>query len=389
MTRGRVPHDVRPGLALLAALLLIVSAGCSASPVGSPTTSPTPTPTSSASLTPVPTPTPSIPADFVPRSATFISADEGWVLGTTDCGADLCPVIVHTIDGGRTWARIDAPVTTISTAPRLAEGTTGVAQIRFADALHGWVYGPELWATRDGGRSWDQLTLPEPLAGAPVVALEAAAGHVHIVAAAIDAPPAPGFRVASSPIGDDTWQVAAVRVEIGAGPVPEAQLVVAGSAGWVVSVNRVVTDGARLVDGMWGAWRPPCADSLGPGVLAAWSGTGLLAVCDVGLLGDPAGEHLYVSTDGGNTVVERNGALPFEAAGLVAAATDSAFFVKAVGDLVASFDAGDTWMTVLETGSAVRAGYLGFTTETQGVLIDDTGMFMTRDGGHTWHQVGF
>jgi photosystem II stability/assembly factor-like uncharacterized protein len=395
MTRGRVPHDARRGFALLAALILVVSAGCGASPAGSPTASPTQTPSTSASPTPAPTPTlapaptPSIPADFVPRSATFVSADEGWVLGTTDCGAELCPVILHTVDGARVWARVDTPATTISTAPLPAEGTTGVTEIRFADALHGWVYGPELWATRDGGRSWDQLTLPEPLAGAPVVALEAAAGRVHAVAAAIDVPPAPGFRVASSPIDEDAWQVASVRADIGAGPVPEAQLVVAGSAGWVVSVNRVVTDGARLVDGTWSAWRPACADSLGPAVLAAWSGTGLLAVCDVGLLGDPAGEHLYVSTDGGATFVERNGALPFEDARFVAAATDSAFFVKAGSELVASFDGGDTWTTVLATGTAARAGFLDFATETQGTLIDDTGMFMTRDRGHTWHEVYF
>jgi photosystem II stability/assembly factor-like uncharacterized protein len=298
-------------------------------------------------------------------------------------------VIVDTVDGARTWTRVDAPATTISTSPVTAEGTIGIAGIRFADRMNGWVYRPELWATRDGGRSWDQLTLPEPLAGAPVVALEAAAGHVHAVAATIDVPPAPGFRVASSPIDEDAWQVASVRVELGGGPVPEAQLVLAGSAGWVVGVNRVVTDGARLDDGTWSAWRPACADSLGPAVLAAWSETGLLAVCDVGLLGDPAGEHLYVSTDGGATFVERNGALPFEDARFVAAATDSAFFVKAGSELVASFDAGDTWTAVLDTGPAARPGHLGFTTETHGVLIDDTGLYLTRDGGHTWREASF
>jgi len=32
---------------------------------------------------------------------------------------------------------------------------------------------------------------------------------------------------------------------------------------------------------------------------------------------------------------------------------------------------------------------LGFRTETQGVFIDDTGLSMTRDGGHTWQEVRF
>jgi photosystem II stability/assembly factor-like uncharacterized protein len=169
--------------------------------------------------------------------------------------------------------------------------------------------------------------------------------------------------------------------------VPEAQFVLAGSAGWVLAVNRVVIDGARLVDGSWESWRPSCADSLGPAVLVAWSETGLLALCDVGLWNEPAGEHLFVSTDGGDTFVERNTALPFDGADLAAAPTDSAFFVKVGSVLLASFDAGETWTAVLDTGPSARAGYLGFTTHTQGVLIDDTGMFMTRDGGRTWHEV--
>jgi photosystem II stability/assembly factor-like uncharacterized protein len=386
MTRGRVPHDVRPGFALLAALILIISAGCTG-------TAPSPTPSPTASPTPAPTPTPSIPADFVPRSATFISADEGWVLGTTDCGPDLCPVIVHTGDGARTWARVHAPATTISTAPQPVEATTGVTEIRFADRQDGWVFGPELWATHDGGLSWDRLTLPVARGGAPVVALETAAGQVHAVATASGVAFRSGFLVASSPVDRDAWQSASIVVPYGAGPVPRAQLVLAGSAGWVLVVNRVVIDGARLEDGTWQAWRPPCAESMGPAVLAAWSETGLLAVCDVGLLGDPAGEHLYVSTDGGDTFVERNAAMPLASAGLVAAATDSAFFVKGwksnANVLVASFDGGVKWQSVLDTDYTARAGYLAFTTETQGVLIDDTGMFITRDGGHTWREASF
>lgn len=395
MTSGR-PHEVRPGFGLHAALILIVAAGCAGGPVESPAASPTPatsptesaTPSASPGL-PAPSPTTGIEADFAPRSATFISADEGWVLGSTACGSDRCPVIAHSIDGGRTWARTEAPATTLSTAPGLADPTTGIAGIRFADRQHGWAYGPELWATRDGGRTWDEMPLPAPLAGAPVVALEAAAEHVHVVAAAIEAPPAPGFRIASSPIDEDAWQVTSVRVELGAGPVPEAQLVLAGSAGWVLAVNRVVIDGARLVDGSWESWRPACADSGGPAVLAAWSETGLLAMCDVGLWAEPAGEHLFVSIDGGDTFVERNAVLPFDSADLAAAPTDSAFFVKAGSLLVASFDGGGSWATVLETGPTTTAGYLGFTTRNHGVFIDDTGMSITRDGGHTWHGIGF
>lgn len=392
MTRGRVPHDMRAGFALLAAILLIVSAGCAASPGTSPTTSPLPTASPTGSATPPAPSTRGVPSDFAPRSATFISADEGWVLGSTACGAELCPIIVHTNDGGATWAVVTAPPTTIFTASQLfglLPKPTGIAEIRFADAHNGWVFGPELWATHDAGLTWTYEALPEPIEVDAVVALEVGAGTVHALGPAEETDGAPAFRIASSPVDEDAWQVAPVGVALGAGPVPEAQLVLAGASGWVLAVNRVVVDGARLVNGSWQSWLPPCADSRGPAVLAAWSETGLLAVCDVGLWAAPAGEHLFVSTDGGDTFAERTAALPFGGAGLAAAAMESAFFVKAGATLAASFDAGETWTTVLETDTTARTGYLRFTNGAEGVFIDDVGLLMTRDGGHSWREVSF
>lgn len=39
--------------------------------------------------------------------------------------------------------------------------------------------------------------------------------------------------------------------------------------------------------------------------------------------------------------------------------------------------------------AAVGAGYLGLATGTQGVLIDDTGLYLTRDGGRTRREASF
>ena len=44
-----------------------------------------------------------------------------------------------------------APVTG---APK---GPTGVSQVRFYNTSDGWAFGPQLWATHNGGQSWQQI----------------------------------------------------------------------------------------------------------------------------------------------------------------------------------------------------------------------------------------
>ena len=245
-------------------------------------------------------------------------------------------------------------------------------------------------ATHDGGATWARLTIPGLPADAAIVALESANGKVH--AAVLDGQ---DYRVASSPVGADDFRLSAVRVPVGAGPVPAVQLVLSGAAGWLIENDRAVVGGARLVNGVWVAWQPPCADVVGPAFLAASSPTELAAACDVGLWGTPAGDHLYVSHDGGSTFVESGTAVPLTTAAQVAAASPSTIVVggfDAKGAvLVATFDGGRTWAVVARLGATIAD--LGFTTAAQGVVItapaDGTAsLLMTRDGGRTWRAVG-
>jgi photosystem II stability/assembly factor-like uncharacterized protein len=371
---------------------------------------PTPTPGQSSSAS-TPTPAPSIvavapsatapdaiPADFQPLSVTFVSADMGWVLGSAaGCASDTCPVvIVRTLDGGRTWTRIAAPATSLAFAGGFLAGS-GVRGLRFADALDGWAFGPGLWATHDGGKTWKQLTIPGVPGGA-VAALEASAGAVQVVAYDGNTT----FRIASSPVSSDAWLLSALKVPVGAGPVPEVQLVLQGQAGWLLENDRVVTAGAQLVGGTWEAWQPPCLTFMGPATLAAANARELNAVCTVGVWGpapgDQQGDHLYRSSDGGQTFVETGPQLPVNGVEAIAAPTTSTIVAAGYGpsnsvELVASNDGGLTWTVVLNAGQ-VQVTYLGFTTATQGVLItSDSGgrsqLLMTRDGGHTWTPVRF
>ncbi|HWD08041.1 MAG TPA: YCF48-related protein, partial [Actinomycetota bacterium] len=125
-------------------------------PAGSPAVTPTvavsPTPASS----PEPAARAAIPAGFQAESVTFVSANEGWVLGGA-C-ATCTAAILHTADGGKTWAPVPAPAVPLAQAPDASNG--GVSAIRFANANDGWLFGPELWSTHDGGASWSRPGAP-------------------------------------------------------------------------------------------------------------------------------------------------------------------------------------------------------------------------------------
>ena len=345
-----------------------------------------------ASTSPVPPATPIASTSLLglsPASVTFVSPDDGWVLGTGTCSSAPCAAIARTADGGRTWAKVSAPHASIVRGPD--PGTSGISGLRFADARNGWAFGPDLWATHDGGASWARLTIPGLPADAAIFALASAHGTVHAVV--LDGQ---DYRVASSPVGADDFRLGPVRVAVGAGPVPAVQQVLSGAAGWMIENDRTVVGGARLVNGAWVAWQPPCADVVGPAFLAASSSTELAAACDVGLWGTSTGDHLYLSHDGGSTFVESGAAVPLQMAAQVASASPSVIVVggsDATGAvLVATFDGGRTWTIVARLG-AVTIADLGFTTAAQGVVITapaggPASLLMTRDGGRTWAAVG-
>jgi photosystem II stability/assembly factor-like uncharacterized protein len=339
-----------------------------------------------------------VPPGFEPSSVTFVSLSEGWVLGTAPCSSVPCTApgghapnasILRTTDGGRTWLGIPVSPTALSAAISQNPGS-GVSQLRFADPSNGWAFGPDLWATHDGGASWQAVSLPGVPSGGTVMALEAAAGTVTAVVT-------DGSRLAieTSPVGQDAWAPAPVSVPIGAGPVPSAQLVLQGSSGWLVEVDRTVIGGARLRAGQWQAWTPPCLTGGGPVTLAASSPVDLVADCSLGIwTGTPQGNHLFVSQDGGTTFSEAPAAIPGDGAAIASPAP--AVAVVGGTDLVATFDGGRTWTTVYRptTTGGSGFGFVGFTSPLQGVAVtgqpgQGSTLLVTRDGGHTWSVVPF
>ena len=98
-----------------------------------------------------------VPAGFRAASVTFVSAREGFVLGTAPCQHAPCTSVVRTRDRGVSWRGLPAPV-----APLGEPGSSGPAVwgIRFATPEHGFVFGNGLWVTTDGGEHWSVAAYP-------------------------------------------------------------------------------------------------------------------------------------------------------------------------------------------------------------------------------------
>jgi hypothetical protein len=353
------------------------------------------TPQQSTSIPPstTPTATHTIPAGFQPFSVTFVSPRTGWLLGTMPCPSSPCVALLRTDDAGRSWKSIPAPPAKIYDGSTLLTTPSGINEVRFANLNDGWIFGPELWATHDGGAHWSRSALPGVAANAHVMSLEASAGRVHL--AVLDDSQSIEFKIESSPANRDDWQLSKTTIPIGAGPVPNTQLVLQGSAGWLIEVDRAVVGGARLENGSWMPWQPPCGRAGGQALIAASTPRDLAVICDEGVWGGPPrAEHAYVSTDAGSSFQPVASPVPIQSSEAIATPAAGTIVIADSG-LVSTFDGGRTWRT-----DPTVAGHneipkdLGFTSPDQGVVVlaDPLGraggtLFMTFDGAHTWNPV--
>jgi hypothetical protein len=169
-----------------------------------------------------------VPTGFVIESFSAISTTQWWVLGSVPCGTQLCSEIAVTTDGGASFKILLAPGGPFSEPP----AGPPISSIRFADPNDGWVFGPDLYATHDGGHHWAAIHL----GGQVVRALEAGSDQVF----AIIGPPTTSCASSgtcnattpaphlwrTSPTGDG-W-----RVDTAAGDVSEG-LAVHGQSVWV------------------------------------------------------------------------------------------------------------------------------------------------------------
>jgi hypothetical protein len=132
-----------------------------------------------------------VPSGFQPDSASFVSAQTGFVLGLAQCqidpvGGHFCLTIARTQDGGKTWSSIPTPGADLVPAPTLNGSHNAVSRIKFTSVLDGYLYGPDLYATHDGGKTWKKLIIQGIPTAYGVSSLESTRSNTFIILARPD-----------------------------------------------------------------------------------------------------------------------------------------------------------------------------------------------------------
>jgi hypothetical protein len=334
---------------------------------------------------------------YEPAAASFITTSTGWELARKGCGA--CLVVRRTVDGGSTWrllAKLPAPWL-YGTSGRGAHDSA--SDIAFASSRDGFVFGPSLLATHDGGRTWRAVHLPA------VDSLAVGAGYAFALTRAT---PAGGGVVDlwRSPARREAWRLMAQfaaprgaalavqgsvvavlqRGDTGPGPVEPGALWVSRTS-WrrwqlYTSPCRLSRDGGAaevgLTLGAPGRWLVDCWDNL------------------QSMQEQHTQHHLYATTNAGQSW--RRIGDPAHTGGPVAltATASGGMFLAVSGasdEFHASFDGGKTWRRLFSSGgSFFDWSDLRFLNARTGFVVGPTHyspehVYRTNDGGAHWRVI--
>jgi photosystem II stability/assembly factor-like uncharacterized protein len=351
---------------------------------------------------------PAAPGNFQATSVTFVGPYTGFVLGQAgipgQCGPPrkyICTSVAGTTDHGSTWHGVGAPVTGAPAGP------AGVSQVRFYNTSDGWAFGPQLWATHNGGRHWNQIDTH----GLRVTALEAAGQRVFAVWAQCSgtgtdfAADCTASSLYSASPGSNQWAAVpgAGQSYSVSGTANSAALVLNGSHGYLLTPDGTLLSGPT---GSAGGWQPatgtaspsPAPCEPGPAqaggqpsgaLLAATTTPGLVLVCTSPAAGATQAKTVYTSDDNGQTWVKAGPAPGAGTVTSVAGTVTGTIVLATTAGLQVSTDGGASWAAGRGALPSGGFSYVGMTSATQGVAVPadvaQHAVWFTFDGGQSWH----
>ncbi|HEY3844960.1 MAG TPA: sialidase family protein [Acidimicrobiales bacterium] len=425
------PRRLAPTIYLAASVLLL--AACSGSPPARSPTAATSPSTSGAHPTTTVTPTTVTPTTVTPdqpsqrlAGVAFFNPRQGYGLFQFSNAEQCAELVGATSDGGATFHAL-----TIVTSGDCSVASEG--SLAFDDHGDGFLYGPGLFVTHDGGARW--VALPQP---GTVLSAQALGYFVWMLQAdcagrsappSLSSPPGPcPLRLSASDDGGLSWRTL---------PLP-ANAVLAGDAfsglegqTWLVRLSAseayVVTDPPNspsetsdeapfwvTADGgrSWSPREVACGmGALSVVVSAAPDGT-LLAVCDTEPSAGTQLKSAVRSTDGGMTWQEEfvcpvTNASPDQAClsaplnfgylgSIDATSADTAFLVGGRSSLMVTHDGGAQWAVVMPPIGGTDDGtqQVIFFNQQNGLVLGVDGnndeavtIWHTSDGGAHWSSV--
>jgi photosystem II stability/assembly factor-like uncharacterized protein len=313
----------------------------------------------------------------------FIGANFGWALGS-DCGSAPCTAkVARTTNHGRTWHALPA----LKNVKYGEDGGNSVRQIRFGNQNDGWLFGPTLHATHNGGQSWKQI----PTDG-DVIALEQTKGTTWLVVSSCQAG---GCKLSlwTAPSTSDSFVLRSVIPGTDANE-KTYQLVRAGSThGWVSGSGNGDSEILRTTDGgkTWQEIANPCKTQGNYRQrLSQFSTQYLWLVCASDADADVQVSYVYHSSDGGSHWGSKN-AGPKNAAptGLQAFGAQQLAVLATTDGLMRTNDGGITWQRVVAPTGDFGFGKVETIDFTNGWALGFGTIHYTRDRGRTWGKYTF
>ena len=114
-------------------------------------------------------------------------------MGISHCASGSCLTIARTQDGGTTWTSIPAPDVSLTQQGEPNSSLGSVSRIRFLNVNDGYLFGPDLYVTHDGGTRWHKITLQGIPSSYVVAALESNARNTYLIAVNPNVSPSPNY----------------------------------------------------------------------------------------------------------------------------------------------------------------------------------------------------